>query len=305
MSVVSAARARRSLAVAATLALVAAGCGGGGDGGGTTPTPTVASIAVTPDAPDTLFAIGATTALSATAKDASGAAITGQSFTFQSGNTAVATVSNAGLVTAVGGGSTTVTASIGSVVSPAVPVRVRQKVAAIAITPATSSVAVGGTLQLAAAAQDATGHAVAGQPAATWQSSDATRAAVGASTGLVTGVAEGQATITARIATTADGTVSATRVITVQASAPSTATVNAASGGFSFSPANVTIAAGGTVTFTLAAEHNASFENTAIASIGFGETATRTFTTPGVYRFRCTAHSSNFTTGMVGTVTVQ
>jgi len=31
----------------------------------------------------------------------------------------------------------------------------------------------------------------------------------------------------------------------------------------------------------------------------------RTFTTPGVYRYRCTLHSTDFTTGEVGTVTVQ
>ncbi len=31
----------------------------------------------------------------------------------------------------------------------------------------------------------------------------------------------------------------------------------------------------------------------------------RTFTTPGTYRFRCTAHSTSFTEGMVGTVKVE
>jgi len=53
--------------------------------------------------------------------------------------------------------------------------------------------------------------------------------------------------------------------------------------------------------------HNVTFED---GTPGSGDKTTGTFerdfpVTPGTYRYRCTNHSSDFTTGMVGMVVVQ
>lgn len=89
------------------------------------------------------------------------------------------------------------------------------------------------------------------------------------------------------------------------APAPSTATVTTP--GTSFSPAAVTIAAGGTVTwqFTGSARHNVTFNGTAPAGGSIpdaqpGTSVSRTFTTAGSYAYECTRHS-----GMTGQVIVQ
>ena len=68
-------------------------------------------------------------------------------------------------------------------------------VASVVVTPATATVAVGGTQPLTASVRDAAGNVLVGR-AVTWTSSDTTRATVSAS-GVVTGRAAGSATITA------------------------------------------------------------------------------------------------------------
>jgi uncharacterized protein YjdB len=73
------------------------------------PAPVVTTVAVSP-ASATLN-VGATSQLGAQARDANGAAMSGVTFTWSSSNTAVATVSNSGLVTAVGAGSATIRAT--------------------------------------------------------------------------------------------------------------------------------------------------------------------------------------------------
>ena len=82
-------------------------------------------------------------------------------------------------------------------------------------------------------------------------------------------------------------------------------TVSTTDGTTTFANANLTIPVGGTVTFDLSPSHNADFESAMIADLTFGASGTRTFTTAGTYRYRCTAHSTNFTAGMVGTIVVQ
>ena len=69
----------------------------------------VASVAVTP--PTVAIPQGQTVQLSATPKDASGNALGGRVITWASGNTAVATVSGSGRVTAVAPGAATITAT--------------------------------------------------------------------------------------------------------------------------------------------------------------------------------------------------
>jgi plastocyanin len=73
-----------------------------------------------------------------------------------------------------------------------------------------------------------------------------------------------------------------------------------------FSPANVTIPAGGSVTWQFSqARHNVTFQGTAPAGGNVpdqdpGTSASRTFALPGTYNYVCTRHA-----GMTGRVTVQ
>src|SRR5207249_11453549 len=69
----------------------------------------VAAVAVTP--PAVTIPQGQTVQLTATPQDASGNALGGRVITWASGNTAVATVSGSGLVTAVAPGAATITAT--------------------------------------------------------------------------------------------------------------------------------------------------------------------------------------------------
>jgi hypothetical protein len=72
------------------------------------PTP-VATVALTPV--DDTLRVGETTQLTATTKDADGNTLSGRVVTWASSNTAVATVSNTGLVTGVTDGPATITAT--------------------------------------------------------------------------------------------------------------------------------------------------------------------------------------------------
>jgi plastocyanin len=159
-----------------------------------------------------------------------------------------------------------------------------------------TSTTIGGTLQLTAAPKDQNGAAI--NAAVTWSTSSAFVATV-SSTGLVTGVAAGQVTITA-----ISGSVSEPTVVLVASGAPATAvTVNMP--GTSFSPAVFDIAQTGTVTFIFPAlAHNVVFGGAAGAPadvpIVSNTTVTRTFATKGTFNFSCTIHS-----GMNGTVTVK
>jgi uncharacterized protein YjdB len=154
----------------------------------------VATVAISP-ADMTLTALGQTGTLAATARDANGHAIAGATFAWSSSNAAVATVSAAGVVQAVGPGSTTVTARSGSAVGSA-SITVIQVVASIAITPGSVSfTALGQTVQLSATAFDAGGSPIGGVIHA-WSSSNPAVATV-TSAGLVTALWPGSTTITA------------------------------------------------------------------------------------------------------------
>jgi plastocyanin len=76
-----------------------------------------------------------------------------------------------------------------------------------------------------------------------------------------------------------------------------------------FAPASspITTSAGITWTWRGGDQHNVTFEDP-----GFTNSATKTsgthtqsFASAGTFRYRCTIHSSNFASGMVGSVTVQ
>ena len=82
----------------------------GGDSGSPTALPVpVASVTVAPET--ATIVVRAVIPLTATLKDAAGNTLTGRTVTWSSGNIAVATVSTSGLVTGVGGGLATITAT--------------------------------------------------------------------------------------------------------------------------------------------------------------------------------------------------
>src|SRR6266699_543932 len=153
----------------------------------------VASVAVSP-APASVVA-GQTVQLAATPEDAGGNALSGRVVTWASNAPAVATVDAGGLVTGVAAGTATIMATSEGQSGSAVVSVTAVPVASVAVSPATASVVVGQTVQLAATPKDASGNALAGR-VVTWASSAPAVATVDGS-GLVTGLVAGPATITA------------------------------------------------------------------------------------------------------------
>jgi plastocyanin len=105
--------------VLAVAMIALGGCGGGGDGGPPTGNTVFTSVSLAPASPTVI--VGLTTPLTATAKDQNGGNMSGATFTFESNNQSVATVTNAGVVTGVAAGSARITATgtIGTVTKTA------------------------------------------------------------------------------------------------------------------------------------------------------------------------------------------
>ena len=139
-------------------------------------------------------AVGATTALSATVTDAKNEALPDQSVAWTSRDTAVATVSDSGVVRGLAVGTTLVRAQRGKKSATAEVEVVPARVAALAVAPRRITLRVGTSARLRATARDAGGGVIARD--VTWQSSDPTVATVGGD-GRVTAKAGGSATITA------------------------------------------------------------------------------------------------------------
>lgn len=167
------------------------------------------------------------------------------------------------------------------------------------VQPTAVSVSINGTQALTTTARDQNNATMSGATFA-YQSSDLAKATV-TQAGVVTGVAAGTATITA---TGTIGTVSKTKTVNVTVSVPGQSASVTATAGTSFDPQNVTVAPGGTVTWTFQANHNVTF-STAGAPANIPDKASgseaRTFPTAGTYNYICTIHGA----GMSGTVRVQ
>ncbi|MDE2784700.1 MAG: Ig-like domain-containing protein [Gemmatimonadota bacterium] len=155
------------------------------------PLPT--TVAMSPDTV-AFTALGQTVQLAAEVRDQLARVMADLVVSWSSGDTLVAVVDSSGLVTAMRGGTTSVTAGVGDV-SDSVVVTVTQSAGSVVVSPAAGTIALGDTLRLAAEAFDENGHSVDGV-AFSWSSSDAGVAQVDDS-GLVEGVGEGTARIRA------------------------------------------------------------------------------------------------------------
>ncbi|GAB1341994.1 beta strand repeat-containing protein [Gemmatimonas sp.] len=156
------------------------------------PTP-VATVSVSLAA-SALF-VGQTTQGTADLRGAANQVLTGRAVIWSSANTAVATVSSTGLVTAVSPGTTTITATSEEKSGTATVTVSLVPVDSVHVTLADSSITVGATVQGTAVLRAATGTVLSGRTV-TWSSSNSAVATVNAS-GLVTAVAAGTANISA------------------------------------------------------------------------------------------------------------
>ncbi|MDQ2768758.1 MAG: Ig-like domain-containing protein, partial [Gemmatimonadota bacterium] len=139
--------------------------------------------------------IGGHVQLSATIKTKTGRVISNHAINWSSTDTRYATVSSSGVVTGTAVGSAKIVAKASSAADSSSLGVVSAPIAALSITPSSSTIAAGGTVQLTAHATDASGNALTGRSVA-WESSNNSIATL-TTGGLVTGVHVGSATITA------------------------------------------------------------------------------------------------------------
>lgn len=190
--------------------------------------PPVASVVVQPLTQALVLGEGAT--YTATPRDVNGTPLSGRVVTWTSSDDAVATVSQDGQVATHAVGTATVTATSEGVSGSATVTVSPVPVASVSVQPASAALTVGATFALTALAKDATGAPL--DRVVTWSSDDPAVASVSTS-GVVTAVAPGSATITAR----SDGK-SGTAAVVVSRAAVSSVSI---------APANASLAVGGTV----------------------------------------------------------
>lgn len=158
------------------------------------PPPTVSRIVVEPGSA-TLVSLGDTRQFTATARDANGNVVPGVTVGWSSSRDGVAEVNSDGLATAVGNGTTTITASAGGV-SGTATLNVDQRVTRVAVIPESATLTEGDTKDFDAAAYDANGRRVAAVEFR-WDSSEDRVAVVDPSSGLVTARQAGRVNIVA------------------------------------------------------------------------------------------------------------
>jgi uncharacterized protein YjdB len=165
--------------------------------GGTSPEPLssgpTAQVVVTPSTPT--ITLGGTQPLQAQAKDADGKIVAGAAIFWSSSDTDVAVVSDAGVVTAQGIGTTQIAASAEGKSAVAAVTVVPVPVASVSVVPTAVTIAAGTSAPFQALAYDAAGTSLSGR-ATVWATSNPAVATVDAN-GTVTAVAVGSATITA------------------------------------------------------------------------------------------------------------
>ncbi|MDB4912891.1 MAG: Ig domain protein group 2 domain protein, partial [Gemmatimonadetes bacterium] len=152
----------------------------------------VAAVAVT--APETTLKIGAIVVATAKLTDVNGSVLTGRALSWNSADETVASVSSTGAIKAVGLGMTTINAVSEGVSGGIALVVVPPPVASVAVT-VVDHTQPSAAVQAFVTLRDADGNVLTGRPVG-WTSSAPLVAAV-SSTGVVSGVGPGVATITA------------------------------------------------------------------------------------------------------------
>ncbi|HVT39441.1 MAG TPA: Ig-like domain-containing protein [Gemmatimonadaceae bacterium] len=157
--------------------------------------PPVSNVVVTIATPSiTLGTVG--DQATAVLKDANGNVLQGRTVTWQSSNTTVATISATGVITTVGVGTSTITATSEGQSGGALLTVTSAPVATVTVTLAASSIPLGTVGdQATAVLKDAGGNVLQGRTV-TWQSSNTAVATVSPA-GVITTVAAGTSTITA------------------------------------------------------------------------------------------------------------
>lgn len=205
-----------------------------------------------------------------------------RTFTWSSSSPGVATVNSSGLVTTVAVGTSiiTATATDGGATATCVVTVLAVPVTGISPVAATATMfALGSTLTLSTTSipSGASNHAVL------WSTSAAGVATVGSTTGLVTAVAPGTATITA---TTSDGGFTTSCVVTVTGQANPSVTFSLGTyQSLSFGSTNLSVTAGTNLVLTPSAGTLASSGtgwNWYVNGVSVGTTASYTFNTPTV-----------------------
>jgi uncharacterized protein YjdB len=152
----------------------------------------VATVQISPPTADLI--VGQSTTLAAVATDAKGNVLSGRSASWTSGAPSVATVSQTGVVTAVGVGNAVIFATVeGKTGSANVSVR-RLPVTSVTVAPPSSNIGVGAWVQLGATVRS--GATILTDRVVGWSSSNEAVAVV-SSTGRVTGLKAGAVTIMA------------------------------------------------------------------------------------------------------------
>lgn len=242
----------------------------------------VASVSITPS--PLSMSVGQSTGLTALVRDDAGNLLSGRTVAWSSSNTAVATISPSGVVTAVAAGTTTITATSEGKSGSATVTVTNFAVATVNVQPQSNTIIQGSSVQLSATLTDVNG-APATNRAVSWSSSNNSIATVNSS-GLVSGVAVGSVTITA----TSEGkTGSAT--VTVQPKPVATVTVTPATVSLNpgqTAPLNVVlkdqsgaVLTGRTIAWTTSNSAVATVSSTGTVTAVGGGTATITATSEG------------------------
>jgi uncharacterized protein YjdB len=191
----------------------------------------VSSVTITPPSPDTVV-VASTTQLAAVTKDSAGNVLTGRVVTWQSNNTAVATVGATGLVTGVAVGTATITATSEGKSGAITLVSIKAPVGSVAVAPSVDSVTTTGsksTKTVVATVKDVNGTVVTDR-IVNWTSTPGTVASVSPSSGAsttVTGGSVGQAQVIATSETkTATASIKVIPEVTSVEISPTTATLS-------------------------------------------------------------------------------
>ncbi|MDQ6635471.1 MAG: Ig-like domain-containing protein, partial [Gemmatimonadota bacterium] len=158
--------------------------------------PTLQVTAVVVEPGTSTVAIDAELPLHAVVMDGAGHTTSSASIVWSVRDPNIASVSTTGVVTGRTAGTTQVAASAGGKSGTATITVQPPPVASVAVSPASKGLAVGTTTTLAATVTDANGATVTDR-VVTWSSNNTAVATVDATTGVVTAVAPGSATISA------------------------------------------------------------------------------------------------------------